>query len=178
MKGFLFPSGDLIGWAAEAGYSYSRVEDGTTALFYNRGGKDRYFVRPWRGGLLRITSSSRAGSEEYEVDADACNQVAAEAFFWMTFGPTVREGLNLARLMPPVTRESVASPFRIDDSDESELRLVGKDGRPAMVVTGTWDPVSDVARLVISSWALNRTPDEIRSSFVSPSGLPLFSSWA
>lgn len=164
-------NGRLVEWAAKAGFSFGSADKGGV-LFYNRGGEDRYYVRPYAGEFLRITSASRREDEAYVLDARS--EVAAEAFFWMKFGPGVRYSLNLERLRLPITKEEVAHPYVLDDGETTRLQLLGPNGEAALVVDAAWDPASDVAQLVKCSWALAHPISEVEESFLAVDGRPLF----
>ena len=141
-------------------------------LFCNRGGEDRYYVRPHAGGFLRITSASRREDEAYMLDA--ASEATAEAYFRMEFGPGVRYSLDLERLRFPITKGEIAPPYVLDDGETTRLRLLGPNGEEALMVDAAWDAVSDVAELVKCLWALAHPASEVEQSFLAVDGRPLF----
>lgn len=146
-------------------------------MFWNRGGETRFLVR-FQDNWLVVTSSERLGDEQFELAATSLFVV--ERFFFGNFGEDIRSGRRIdgrrpPRLAQPRTAADVYDGFRIgriNFGGRSHLGLNDPAGKTIAVAAG--DELTGTMRLAELSLYVNSKVSEIKESFQSPDGQPLF----
>jgi Immunity protein 61 len=162
-------------WAALAGYSLtpgSRTDDGR-ALFWSDGGEIRHFIGTNSRGWFVVTDSDRLGPEYLNLAARSMTTI--EHYFFGQFGRFIRSQKKLPRVHMPIESEEISAGFtiRTQPFDGAErLALIGPDGSEVAISSG--DKFSGTADLVKLSHFLTATAEDIMSSYLDPSGKPLF----
>jgi hypothetical protein len=168
-------STQLREWAELAGYTLtpgSSTEDGR-AVFWSDGGEIRHFIGIGYTDWFVVTDSDRLGSEY--LDLAAPSMATIETYFFGKFGRFIRSRKQLPRVHMPVTHEEISAGFvtraKIFDGVE-RLALIASDGLEVAVSSG--DQFSGTAELAKLSLYLTANVDDIKSSYLNPSGKPLF----
>jgi hypothetical protein len=169
-------STQLREWANLAGYSLTpggTTDDGR-AILWSDGGEIRHFVGIDDAGWCVVTDSDRFGPEYFTIAAPSVTTI--ETYFFGKFGRFIRSRNQLPRVRMPLTQDEVSSGFSITTTtfdDVDRWTLTASDGAPAAVSSG--DEFSATAELAKLSLYLSATVDELMSSYLSPTGAPLFS---
>ncbi|MEZ0363589.1 Imm61 family immunity protein [Mycobacterium sp. pUA109] len=174
-------STELVEWAAAAGFEFSPASDTDDRwrdfvkgrpFFSNRGGEIIYFIAVNDDGWLVVTSSERMGREQFEFGARS--QLVLERYFLGDFGEDIRSARRLPRLLRPRTAEDVQPGFHVrvlGFGGVNRHALIDPSGEA--VAIGRQDPMR-VGSLVLMSLYLNSTVADIKTSYESPDGQPLF----
>lgn len=169
-------SGELIDWAARAGFAFTQasvteeewrsfIKD--RAFFSNRGGEIIYFVAVNENGWLVVTSSERRGREQLEFATRS--MFVLERYFFGYFGWYVRSGQGLPRLARPHLALDVQPGFSI-----RPVEFDGLSRDELSASNGEVIGIGSTADLVTLSLYLNSTVDDIQASYQNSDGGPLF----
>lgn len=169
-------SGELIDWAARAGFYFTQasvteeewrsfIKD--RAFFSNRGGEIIYFIAINENGWLVVTSSERRGREQLEFAARSVGVL--ERYFFGCFGWDIRSSQRLPRLARPHLAADVQPGFSIRPVEFEGVR------REALTApSGDIVGIGSIGELARLSLYLNSTVADIQASYQSLDGQPLF----
>lgn len=169
-------SPELSAWANRAQYQVSQgsmSQDGRTVL-WSSGGEVRIFVASRSDGWFQVTQSDRMQQESFLLCASSMTVV--ERYLFGRLGRSVR-GRRLPLLSYPVAplREGwKTEPVVLDRV--SRLALMEPTGHPIAIVGA--DPTSGNAQLAALSVFVSADLKDVESSFLAPTGRPLFTTRA
>jgi hypothetical protein len=169
-------SAELQEWAASAGYE---LTPGTTtadgrAIFWADGGEIRHFVGVGDDGWFYVNDSDRLGPEY--LDLAAPSMATIETYFFGKFGRFIRSREQLPRVRMPIGKGDLSVGFELSTkvyAGSDRFALIGPSGSEVAISSG--DEFSATAELAKLSLYLTASTKEIMSSYLNPSGQPLFS---
>jgi hypothetical protein len=166
-------SPELVDWARQAGYAFRPSGQLGAALFWtDPGGETRLFVRS-SDGLVVLSSADRGEAEVFVLSSPRIEIV--EDYLWDFFGSDVRSKRRLPWLEVPTTYAQLAEGFAIARGDDGFAYLTEGEGeRLAQVRDGD---VGMMDLVLLSHLAGHSVPD-IKQSYESPDGRPIFSQHA
>lgn len=175
-------SDDLADWATRAGCEVNQGsqpplrddvdDDGRTVIWANHG-EIRYFVGGHASGWFCVTSSERMSDETLEFAAESMHLI--ELYFYGKFGLSLRSSLKLPVLKYPRSADDAVGGYSLRTAtfDEREnLALV--DAKGSAIALTTSGRIAGTAELVCLSYYLASSVEAVKSSYLNPSGQPLF----
>ncbi|MEZ0341535.1 Imm61 family immunity protein [Mycobacterium sp. pV006] len=164
-------SDHLADWARASGYTVTPDSVTGAALFASKpGGEVRYYIRVAPDGGLTLTSAQRASAEQFELHATSMRSM--ERHLMGLFGYRYRSKNQLQRLRPLKGLDELAPGYAIAPGDqEGYWELFYPSGELAARALGEVGSISTFVRL---SHLLESSLSDIRRSYESPDGSPLF----
>ncbi|KAA0104697.1 Imm61 family immunity protein [Mycolicibacterium sp. P1-5] len=162
---------DLISWGRRAGMAYSESESTSAAIFFNGGGEFRYFVRRSvdEPGWFTVTKASRSDPERFLFSAK--DLALVEKYFWATFGADIRSVQRQPFLAFPTEPDELSDGYTLQRPSAGVLLLVNPSGQ---AIIKTRDGVVYEALLVMMSYWLESSVEDLKTAFLDPSGRPVF----
>lgn len=178
-------SPELLEWAHTAGHTFNPAREHSgewtsfikgRPYFASRGGELVHFIDTRQNGWLVVTDSERRGREDFQFAAPS--QFALERYFFGYFGKIIRSRLRLPELNIPAFEDEIHPGYTVrvvEFEGESRRALVDSSGE---WIALSWDdPRIGTARLVQVSVYLNVSIADLKATFQSPEGLPLWGLW-
>ncbi|MGU3497685.1 Imm61 family immunity protein [Mycobacterium sp. C31M] len=161
----------LVELALSARYSLTPEDGSGAALFWsNPGGEIRFYLRRNASGGITMTSSERAGTEQFELAA--VSMEVMERHLFGIFHHSVRSRHRLPRLEMPCRREEIADGHWISDQDSAGyIHLFGVAGT---LLASDRGGLGGVGVLVELSHLIASPLEDIKRSYEDPEGRPLF----
>lgn len=175
-------SEDLANWAKRAGYEVTQgsqppvrdnVEDDGRAVIWANHGEIRYFVGGHPSGWFYVTSSDRMSDETLEFAAESMQLI--ELYFYGKFGLSLRSSLKLPILKYPRSADDTVGGYSLGSASfegRDNLALVNAEGSAIALTTS--GKIAGTAELVCLSYYLVSSVEAVKSSYLNPSGQPLF----
>ncbi len=162
-------STECLGWARTAHYVTAIADDGDVQLRSESGAPTRYFIRRRGADRLELTQADD-GDAEHPLLFVAEVEVL-EWFLVGLFADDIREDLDLPLLDLPWERDDLADGFELTDMVRGYRTLKRAGGGPLAAAP---DPTLSLIALVPLSHYLRWAIPDLKRSFLSPAGVPLF----
>lgn len=178
----VYISEDLAGWATRAGYEVTQgsqpalrdnVDDTGRAVIWANHGEVRYFVGRHASGWFYVTSSERMSDEVLEFAAESMRLI--ELYFYGKLVLSLRSLLKLPFLKYPRSADDAVGGYSLGTATfegRENLALIDAEGRAIALTTS--GKIAGTAELVCLSSYLVSSVEVIKSSYLNPSGQPLF----
>jgi len=154
-------SDTLVAWAAMAHREFRRTAD---AWVFSDGGSELRDILRVRGGVYELTFSSRMGREVFVMSAPRLEDIERRLTY--TFGPSIRAERGLPFLYGARKLTDLKPGWAIDRTSSKWVLLSPNGSRRASFH-------DDEA--VMFSWVADASLAELRASYLSGDGFPLFS---
>lgn len=164
-------SDQLADWARVNGFALTPNSSTGAALFSSEpGGEVRYYLRVAPDGGYILTSAERASTEQFEFYTKSMSVMERHLMVW--FGRLYRSRHQLQRLPTFRTQDDLAPGYTIVAGDpEGSFELRDRSGALIARAHGKLSSISTFVRL---SHLLESSLSDIRRSYESPDGSPLF----
>lgn len=164
-------SSELVEWAHLAGYSLTPKHHSDAAVFWtDPGGEIRFYIRNKFDGSILLTKAERAAEEQFELAGISVEVI--ERHLYGVFGWDIRHAKRLTITKTPRKVGEIAEGYRLSEEDSEGFRHLSED--TGTVVATAAGGLTGVTRLVELSHLIASSPSEIKRSYESPDGAPLF----
>ncbi|MGE2837128.1 Imm61 family immunity protein [Mycobacterium sp. SMC-4] len=164
-------SNELVDWAHLCGFAVTPNSVTEAALFASEpGGETRCYIRAAPNGGFTLTSTDRASAEQFELHATSMPTM--ERYLMGLFGYGYRSKHRLQRLRPLRDLNELAAGYKIVPGDpDGYWELFNRSGELMARALGKVSSISTFVRL---SHLLESSLSDIRRSYESSDGSPLF----
>jgi hypothetical protein len=164
-------SSELVEWANLAGYSLTLEDHSGAALFWtDPGGEIRFYIRNNFDGSILLTKAERAAAEQFELAGISVEVI--ERHLCGVFGWDIRHAKRLTRIRTPRKVGEIAEGYLLSEEDSEGFRQLLDDA--GTVVATAAGGLTGMTRLIELSHLIASSPSEIKRSYESPDGGPLF----
>jgi hypothetical protein len=164
----------VLASAADANYviNYHEISNDGCTEFSAGLGEIRYSIST-ENDVAEICYSERLEPGYLVLAAPSLGTVSR--YLLKVFGSSIRQRRKLPRIRVPADADRLASGFQLEEGVfNGEQRLALTSDGSSVVAWSTTDPTFATITLATLSHHMTGSPDEIRSSYLAPSGAPLF----
>ncbi len=182
MTGVVDVSEDLADWAIQAGYEVNQgsqpslngheENDGRAVIWANHG-EIRYFIGCHPSGWFYVTASERMSEEVLVFAAETMHLI--ELYFYGKCGLSLRSSLKLPVLKYPRSADDTVGGYSLGTAlFEGRENLALVDSQGSAIALTTSGKIGGTAELVCLTYYLASGVEAVKSSYLDPSGQPLF----
>lgn len=182
MTGAVDVTEDLAEWASRAGYAVNHgsqsllhddVENDDRTIIWANHGEIRYFIGCHSSGWFCVTASDRMSEEVLVFAAETMHLI--ELYFYGKCGLSLRSTLKLPVLKYPRSADDTVGGYSLGTAlFEGRENLALVDSQGSAIALTTSGKIGGTAELVCLTYYLASGVEAVKSSYLDPSGQPLF----